>query len=70
MLLILKLKIATANGGLATITVIFLPRSVGKVDAMLVIQSNFGPIVYNIRGSGVPNKYKVKPILGTFFMSF
>ncbi len=79
-----------------SVSVVFLPRSLGPVDANLVVESNFGRFVYppshlllrhhyvitattyvitssrllsfleryKARGYGIPNPYKLHPIVG------
>lgn len=59
-----EVTVAPSRGGRISITVIYLPKTIGDVEASLIIQSNFGPIIYRLKGKGVENQYRVKPILG------
>ena len=51
-------------GGSTTIQVIFLPRTVGAVDASLTLSTSAGDSVYAIQAHAVPNPYRLHPFTG------
>lgn len=52
------------SGENATVSVVYLPRSLEAIDDTILIQTSFGSFLYGVQGSGVPNPYGLKPLLG------
>jgi hypothetical protein len=46
------------------IEVVFLPIVLGTIESIIVIRTNFGDILYKLKGIGIENHYKIKPLLG------
>jgi hypothetical protein len=50
-------------GGRLTISIVFLPRTIGHVEGTLVIQTSVGGFLYQINAQGVANPYRLHPFL-------
>jgi hypothetical protein len=57
-------KMSLPPGGRSSFSVIFLPRELGMVHGHLKIETNAGMFEYGIQGEGVPNGYRVSPLVG------
>ncbi|PIK44908.1 putative transmembrane protein [Apostichopus japonicus] len=55
---------AIPAGGNTTFEIVFLPRLPGNVENTIFIHSNKGSAPYQVFGIGVPNPYRLRPILG------
>ena len=51
-------------GGNTTFDVVFLGREPGIVENTLYIHTSAGSFRYNVRGTGTPNPYRIKPLVG------
>ena len=51
-------------GGRLSVTVIFLPRLLGKVEGTLSVETSAGNFFYRMTASGSPNAYSINPFLG------
>jgi hypothetical protein len=51
-------------GANITISVVFLPRMEGAVDTTFSIHTSAGTFVFQVFGRGIPNPYKVSPLVG------
>ena len=49
--------------GRLTISIVFLPRTIGNVEGTLVIQTSAGGFLYQIHAQGVANPYRLHPFL-------
>eukprot|EP00656_Telonema_subtile_P051304 TRINITY_DN6866_c0_g1_i4.p1 TRINITY_DN6866_c0_g1~~TRINITY_DN6866_c0_g1_i4.p1 ORF type:complete len:1313 (+),score=349.16 TRINITY_DN6866_c0_g1_i4:205-4143(+) len=49
--------------GKTMIAVIFVPRVLGRLDGKLVIKTSLGGFLYQAHGEGLPNPYKVFPLV-------
>ena len=51
-------------GGNTTFDVVFLGREPGIVENTLYIHTSAGSFRYLVRGTGTPNPYRIKPLVG------
>ena len=51
-------------GGNTTFDVVFLGREPGIVENTLYIHTSAGSFRYNVKGTGTPNPYRIKPLVG------
>ncbi|KAL6067249.1 hypothetical protein QOT17_009046 [Balamuthia mandrillaris] len=50
--------------GNTTVSIVFLPRTVGVVENDIILQSSVGNVAYRVYGQGVQNPYKLQPFVG------
>jgi hypothetical protein len=46
-------------GGKVSIQVVYLPRTLGAVEATMIIQTSVGGFLIQLLGEGVPSPYQV-----------
>ncbi|KAK3278976.1 hypothetical protein CYMTET_13119 [Cymbomonas tetramitiformis] len=51
-------------GGKASISIVYLPRTLGPVDGTMIIQTSVGGFLIQMHGQGVPSPYEAQPLLG------
>jgi hypothetical protein len=49
-------------GGSITLRIVYLPRTIGPVDATLVIQTSQGALLLHMHGHGIMSPYGVTPL--------
>lgn len=51
-------------GGNTTFSVVFLPRQQGLIDGVLIIDTSFGTVKYELEGKGTECPYRLTPLVG------
>lgn len=57
-------RLEVPPGGGATLSIVYLPRTLGPVDASLVVETSRGSFLVPMHGQGVPSPYGVTPLSG------
>jgi hypothetical protein len=52
-------------GGRVAVSIVFLPRVLGRVNGTLLVQTSAGGFLYALSGSGVQSPYQAEPLVAT-----